>query len=278
MTGRRVRSPSSRGRLAGYERGHAGPHGNGALRGPRRRTGGHGRATKTDQLHSSTASPRSTRRGSAASPSASPGASRSRSPSSPRDCPSPGPRNDSTRSGSASAGSRRKAARPRHLSPRKLHHPVGRFPSAGSPGAGSPTSSVVSADSDFSPPVARHFVSFAQRYHRSALFAPPESDDSLRAWTSSIAAPAPPHHGGKDEISQVPGRPLRTCPALRPRRTPGPKPLQDRRCSLPHFKQRRLRVCPFRGSITRPARSLCTLRSRGRPQTTQHSIPAGGQP
>ncbi len=34
----------------------------------------------------------------------------------------------------------------------------------------------------------------------------------------------------------------------------------------------------FRGSITRPARSLCTLRSRGHPRTTQHSVPAGGQP
>ena len=33
-----------------------------------------------------------------------------------------------------------------------------------------------------------------------------------------------------------------------------------------------------RGSITRPARSLWTLRSRGHPRTTQHSIPAGGQP
>jgi hypothetical protein len=33
-----------------------------------------------------------------------------------------------------------------------------------------------------------------------------------------------------------------------------------------------------RGSITRPIRSLCTLRSRGRPRTTQHSVPAGGQP
>ena len=30
------------------------------------------------------------------------------------------------------------------------------------------------------------------------------------------AAPAPPLHGGEDETSQVPGRPLRTCPALRP--------------------------------------------------------------
>lgn len=35
---------------------------------------------------------------------------------------------------------------------------------------------------------------------------------------------------------------------------------------------------PFRGSITRPAGSLCTLRRRGRPRTTQHSVPAGGQP
>ena len=34
----------------------------------------------------------------------------------------------------------------------------------------------------------------------------------------------------------------------------------------------------IRGSITRPARSLCTLRSRGPPRTTQHSVPAGGQP
>ena len=112
----------------------------------------------------------------------------------------------------------------------------------------------------------------------SPSFVPPEQGDSPWAWTTSTAAPAPPLNGGEDEISQVPGRPLRTCPALRPRRTADPRPLQDRRCSLPHFKQRRLRICPFRGSITRPARSLCTLRSRGRPRTTQHSIPAGGQP
>jgi len=32
----------------------------------------------------------------------------------------------------------------------------------------------------------------------------------------------------------------------------------------------------FRGSITRPIRSLCTLRSRGHPRSTQHSVPAGG--
>ena len=47
------------------------------------------------------------------------------------------------------------------------------LPSVGSSGASSPTSPVLSADSDFSPPVAPHFVSFARRYHRFALFAPP---------------------------------------------------------------------------------------------------------
>ncbi len=34
----------------------------------------------------------------------------------------------------------------------------------------------------------------------------------------------------------------------------------------------------FRGSITRPGDSLCTLRSQGHPCTTQHSVPAGCQP
>ena len=73
-------------------------------------------------------------------------------------------------------------------------------------------------------------------------------------------------NGGEDEISQVPGRPLRTCPALRPRRTADPRPLQDRRCSLPHFKGASTPHLPLsRLTITRPARSLCTLRSRGQP-------------
>ena len=37
-------------------------------------------------------------------------------------------------------------------------------------------------------------------------------------------------------------------------------------------------VLNSRGSLTQPARSLCTLRSVGHPITTQHSVPAGGQP
>ena len=51
------------------------------------------------------------------------------------------------------------------------------------------------------------------------------------------------------------------------------------RCSLPRSQRRRLsQRSDLRGSIPRPARSLCTLRSRDRSRTTQHSVPAGGQP
>ena len=62
----------------------------------------------------------------------------------------------------------------------------------------------------------------------SPLFAPPGRDDSPRSRTTSTAAPAPPLVGGENETSQVPGQPLRTCSALRPRRTTDPRPLQDR--------------------------------------------------
>src|SRR5439155_21362713 len=71
----------------------------------------------------------------------------------------------------------------------------------------------------------------------------------------------------------------RACPALRPRAN----------SSLPAFFGVSIRPSVFltssalasvvsRGSITRPAHSLCTLRSVDPSATTQHSVPAGGQP
>jgi hypothetical protein len=60
--------------------------------------------------------------------------------------------------------------------------------------------------------------------------------------------------GGDVETSQVPGQtPVRARPALRPRRTDRPRPLQGDRCCLPLRKPRRLRVhfpseAPSRGS------------------------------
>ena len=151
------------------------------------------------------------------------------------------------------------------------------LPSAGFLGAGSPTSPVLSADSDPSPPIPPCFVSFARWYH-----ALPRSLPGLRpipgAWAVLVAAPGPLCVGGDGEVSQVPGRPLPACPALRPRRSPASGP-----CDADDGAFRKLNDVGsasnhFRGSITRPTGSLCTLRSRGRPRTTQHSVPAGGQP
>ena len=50
-------------------------------------------------------------------------------------------------------------------------------------------------------------------------------------------------------------------------------------CCLPLFGRRRLpRLSAFRGSITRPAHSLSTLRRVDYSTTTQDSLPAAGQP
>jgi hypothetical protein len=47
-------------------------------------------------------------------------------------------------------------------------------------------------------------------------------------------------------------------------------------CGLPGLRDRRPSLHPrFRGSITRPAASLSTLRRRGHPAPTQDSLPAG---
>ena len=65
--------------------------------------------------------------------------------------------------------------------------------------------------------------------------------------------------------------------------TPMPPPpgwRSGRRCCLPLRERRRPASLSllFRGSITRPARSLSTLRSAGHPVTTQDSLPAGCPP
>jgi len=88
---------------------------------------------------------------------------------------------------------------------------------------------------------------------------------------------------GSVEVSQVPGEPSRTCPVLRPRRDCWVRPFELAALLLGSTV---LPSAPttasapattsFRGSITRPARSLSTLRSQGHPCTTQDSLPADG--
>ena len=75
--------------------------------------------------------------------------------------------------------------------------------------------------------------------------------------------PRRPLVGGEDETSQVPGRPLRTCPALRPRRTAGPRPLRDRRWGLPRSRPRRLRHANSFGAPSRGLHALCVRFAAG---------------
>ena len=70
-----------------------------------------------------------------------------------------------------------------------------------------------------------------------------------------------------------------TCPALRPRRADESRPSGTHRCCLPLHRQRRpTQRMPFRGSITRPADLLSTLRSQGHPCPRKTRFRLAGQP
>ena len=130
------------------------------------------------------------------------------------------------------------------------------------------------------PPVPPHFVSFAWRYRAGAR-------PSLPA-----AASAPPPGLGCStgcpsrlscaETTRSP-RFLGSPPVCMPRSlTPASSSRQascgvSTRPSVPLTTSALARIV-FRGSITRPAHSLCTLRRADHSATTQHSVPAGGQP
>ncbi len=152
-------------------------------------------------------------------------------------------------------------------------------PSTGSPGAGSPASSVLSADSDTSTPLPPRSV-----FPRSAVLSARPS--SLPAGGTTLRDLGLFYRGARAafspmETSRPPrflGDPCRHAPLS----DPG-GPLMPGHC---HMRDAAFRseydvgsaIYSCRGSITRPAYTLCTLRSRGRPRSTQHSVPAGGQP
>ena len=144
------------------------------------------------------------------------------------------------------------------------------LPSTGFPGAGSPTSSVLWKTPIPPPP---------SRTPSASPWGPvpsPESFHSLRvgrplgvAGCRSARSGSPLDQrgcfDGRKEASQVPGGPSRTCPALRPRRVHLPLARSGRRCCLPPCQRRRHPRVDFRGSITRPMRSLSTLHGDGHP-------------
>ena len=113
---------------------------------------------------------------------------------------------------------------------------------------GTPAPSVTPRRSRFGPcsqsGVKTPVISRPLTRHERHLYHSAPNVPSATAWRRAALA-----------CSQVPGRPLRTCPALRPRRTADPRPLQDRRCGLPAFEQRRLRIC----TLSRLNHAACTL-------------------
>ena len=113
------------------------------------------------------------------------------------------------------------------------------------------------------------------------LFAPDAPTAKPRAWTTSSPAPAPALLLGGDD-RDLPGS-WTNPSAHTPRSSTPPDPLLQASTEQPILPSAQETTSapdavPSRGSFTRLARPLCTLRSRGRPRTTQHSVPAGGQP
>ena len=136
--------------------------------------------------------------------------------------------------------------------------------------------------SDFLPPFRPHFVAFVWPYHLAPVVCSRIHQTlqlrarGIRAWLPrrqflfSVEMTGPPRFLGDPH----PYMPCSSTPAGSPRQA-----LAAIRCCLPPIEQRRHpRLSQFRGSITRPAHSLSTLRSMGCPNATQDSLPAGGQP
>ena len=134
--------------------------------------------------------------------------------------------------------------------------------------------------SDSWPPFPPRFVSFAWRYRACARPSLP----------GTASAPLPglgcstgcPSRFFRTETIRPP-RFLRSPPVCMPR---SPTPASSSRpafCGVSMRPSVKLTTSALagiisRGSITRPAHSLCPLRSADHSATTQHSVPAGGQP
>lgn len=113
--------------------------------------------------------------------------------------------------------------------------------------------------SDFRPLVPPHFVAFAWRCSAKR----PPSAGSLSEKRSDLLGSW--------------GTPMRARPALRPRWVRDLRPLRGHTIRRPILQELGSPPRLFRGSITRPTRSLSTLRSGSYLSTTQDSLPVRGQ-
>lgn len=136
------------------------------------------------------------------------------------------------------------------------------FPPRGPLGVSSPASPVLCRHSDFPSPIPR--ACSRSRAGTTALF-----------WALVTRPPVAGRLVEKRGPPRFLGNPMRTCPALRPRWDLGTRSL---RCVDAAFRQSHdvgsHVSLSLRGSITRPARFLCTLHVRGcpRPRNTRFRL------
>jgi hypothetical protein len=134
--------------------------------------------------------------------------------------------------------------------------------------------------SDFLPPFSSGFVAFTFRYHYSTcLFAPTSGAGASQRgyWRKSPVPPVRTIFNGDGRISQVPGGPLCLHALLS---DPGgilSRLLSgDQNIAFRWLKDVGFHIYRLRGSITRPANSLCTLHRLGYPslRNTRYRLPA----
>ena len=124
-----------------------------------------------------------------------------------------------------------------------VHDPVRRFPPPGPLGRVPRPRRYYQRTPTSRRPSRRASFSFAWRYH---LVRPVRSLGDGHAPGPRLlfnAAVRAALSGGDDETSQVPGRPLPACPALRPRRNQPHQTVSARQWCLPLLSQRRLPRC-----------------------------------
>ena len=134
--------------------------------------------------------------------------------------------------------------------------------------------------SDFPSLVSRSFLAYPRdTAHASVVRSRWDRCPSPRAGVVSCRGfPNRVSVSGKNGTSQVPGEPpCRHAPLFDPGGTFKPGRLGFQVLPSGYKTTSAPTLRSFRGSITRPACSLSTLRSLGRPTTTQDSVPAAGQ-
>jgi len=123
--------------------------------------------------------------------------------------------------------------------------------------------------SDSLPPVPPHFVAFAWRYRAALTCSLPSTAKRHRRRPGVFLSPVTPRSGSLRRRQGLPGSwgtPLCTCPALRPRWDLRARPSRRFGAAFRYFHHVGSHDHPFRGSITRPAHSLSTLRRHGLPE------------